>query len=122
MNRSGYSKRRALSASNAIERRTRSLYDRFRCTHKGQAPAKLGRNEFHVEFHRSFVDPAFAVVEDALARVAEVAWQNYVDGRKAPVTVKAGSEAAATEVVRCQQYARHHRQMSLAFFVTTPRR
>ncbi len=61
---------------------------------KGQAPATLGRNEFHVEFHRSFVDPAFAAVEDALARVEEVAWQNYVDGRKAPVTVKAGSEFA----------------------------
>ena len=61
---------------------------------KGQAPAPLGRNEFHVQFSRSFVDPAFESVKDALARIEEVAWQNYTDGHKAPITAKAGSEFA----------------------------
>jgi multimeric flavodoxin WrbA len=57
---------------------------------KGQAPAVLGRDEFRIEFHRSFVDPAFEAVSEALGAVEEVAWQNYIDGHKAPITVKAG--------------------------------
>ena len=57
----------------------------------GQAPAKLGRNEFHLQFMRSYADPRFDDVHDALAQVEEVAWRNYDDSRKAPVTQKAGS-------------------------------
>lgn len=57
---------------------------------KGQAPAKLGRDQFRLVFHRSFQDPAFDAVGDALAAVEEVAWNNYKDSRKAPVTAKAG--------------------------------
>ena len=60
----------------------------------GQAPAKLGRNEFHLQFMRSFQDPDFGPVQAALAQVEEVAWINYRDSRKAPVTQKAGSEFA----------------------------
>jgi len=56
----------------------------------GQAPAKLGRNEFHLQFMRSYADPRFDDVHDALAQVEEVAWRNYDDSRKAPVTQKAG--------------------------------
>lgn len=58
---------------------------------KGQAPAKLGRDEFHVIFQRSFMDPSFEAVADALARVEETAWDNYAASHKAPVTVKAGA-------------------------------
>ena len=61
---------------------------------KGQAPATLGRNEFHLKFARSFADPSFDAVKDSLAAVEEVAWQNYSDHRKAPVTVKAGEAFA----------------------------
>ncbi|MBZ2206701.1 flavodoxin family protein [Massilia soli] len=57
---------------------------------KGQAPDKLGRDEFRLVFHRSFMDPRFEAVGDALAAVEEVAWSNYRDSRKAPVTAKAG--------------------------------
>lgn len=57
---------------------------------KGQAPAKLGRNEFHLVFQRSFMDPAFEAVGSELAAVEEIAWDNYQKGRKAPVTAKAG--------------------------------
>lgn len=60
---------------------------------KGQAPAKLDRDEFHVEFQKSFVDPNFIKVKDALADVEEVAWKNYhKDGHKAPFTEKAGPD------------------------------
>jgi multimeric flavodoxin WrbA len=61
---------------------------------KGQAPAPLGRAEFRLQFMRSFYDPAFGQVKEALAQVEEVAWHNYHAGRKAPVTQKAGSEFA----------------------------
>ena len=61
---------------------------------KGQAPAPLGRNEFHLKFSRSFMDPAFVEVKDALAKVEEIAWDNYIEGHKAPMTVKAGGEFA----------------------------
>jgi multimeric flavodoxin WrbA len=57
---------------------------------KGQAPAKLNRDEFHLVFSRSHADPAYKTVARELAAVEEVAWQAYVDSRKAPVTVKAG--------------------------------
>ena len=60
----------------------------------GQAPPPLGRNEFRLRFMRSFYDPAFGPVAAALAQVEEVAWSNYHDGRKAPVTQKAGGEFA----------------------------
>ncbi len=58
---------------------------------KGQAPAQLDRNEFHIEFRRSFFDPAFKAVESSLGQVEDVAWDNYVHSHKAPVTQKAGS-------------------------------
>jgi multimeric flavodoxin WrbA len=57
---------------------------------KGQAPAKLNRDEFHLVFSRDFYDPAYQAVANELAAVEEVAWKAYVDSHKAPVTVKAG--------------------------------
>src|ERR1035437_269389 len=59
---------------------------------KGQAPAMLGRDEFHLKFSRSFIDPAFSSVADALTQIEEVAWNNYSTGNKAPITAKAGNE------------------------------
>ena len=38
----------------------------------------------------SFLDPAFLPEAQALARLEEVAWQAYTEGRKAPVTQPAG--------------------------------
>jgi multimeric flavodoxin WrbA len=60
----------------------------------GQAPAKLERDEFHLEFQRSFYDPRFDAVKEELAKVEQIAWENYHDGRKSPVTQKAGPEFA----------------------------
>jgi multimeric flavodoxin WrbA len=61
---------------------------------QGQAPEKLERKEFRLQFMRSFVDPRFEQASDALAQVEEIAWRNYDEGRKAPITQKAGSEFA----------------------------
>jgi len=57
---------------------------------KGQAPARLERDEFHRKFIGQFYDPAFDAVSGELAKVEEIAWQAYRDKRKAPRTVKAG--------------------------------
>ena len=61
---------------------------------KGQAPAPLDRNEFHLEFLKSFLDPSFGGVATQLDAVEEIAWVNYKDGHKAPLTEKAGAEFA----------------------------
>lgn len=59
----------------------------------GQAPAKLNRSEFHEEFQKSFADPSFIPVKNALEDIEEVAWKNYHDGgHKAPLTEKAGPQ------------------------------
>jgi multimeric flavodoxin WrbA len=57
---------------------------------KGQAPPTLQRVEFHQRFAESFYDPRFDAEREALARIEEIAWRNYHDSRKAPVTRKAG--------------------------------
>lgn len=57
---------------------------------KGQAPARLVRAEFSTRFRAAFIDPAFRVEEQAIARLEEIAWEAYTGGRKAPFTQKAG--------------------------------
>jgi multimeric flavodoxin WrbA len=57
---------------------------------KGQAPAKLGRDEFHIRFRRAFFDPAYDKLAGELDAIEQVAWEAYDEGRKAPRTVKAG--------------------------------
>lgn len=57
---------------------------------KGQAPKPLQRAEFGLRFRNSFVDPAFRTEDSSIARLEEIAWQAYSNGRKAPFTQKAG--------------------------------
>jgi multimeric flavodoxin WrbA len=57
---------------------------------KGQAPAVLSRSEFHRRFIESFMDPAFRAEDEAISRVEAIAWGAYEEGRKAPITRKAG--------------------------------
>jgi len=57
---------------------------------KGQAPPPLDRDAFRDRFHEAFVDPAFAVERDALARIETIAWHAYDEGRKSPLTHAAG--------------------------------
>ena len=57
---------------------------------KGQAPAPLSRTVFHERFMQSFMDPAFRTEDEAISRVEAIAWDAYQEGRKSPVTRKAG--------------------------------
>ncbi|MGG7606769.1 flavodoxin family protein [Massilia sp. BKSP1R2A-1] len=57
---------------------------------KGQAPAKLGRDEFHIRFRNAFHDPGYDSLARELDAIEQVAWEAYHEGRKAPRTVKAG--------------------------------
>jgi multimeric flavodoxin WrbA len=56
----------------------------------GQAPNKLKRAEFSDRFKKPFLDPAFRVEDDAINKLEEIAWHAFIDGRKAPLTQKAG--------------------------------
>lgn len=55
-----------------------------------QAPAILSRKVFHDCFMQSFMNPAFKPEAEALGRIESVAWDACKEGRKAPVTRKAG--------------------------------
>jgi multimeric flavodoxin WrbA len=57
---------------------------------KGQYAGKLSRDAFRAHFLRTFYDPNFDGERQAIARLEEIAWRNYQEGRKAPLTRKAG--------------------------------
>lgn len=59
---------------------------------KGQSPPVLGRNEFHLQFHRSFIDPTYQAVKHEISAIEQIAWENYINGHKAPFTKNAGPE------------------------------
>ncbi|MDT4822936.1 NADPH-dependent FMN reductase [compost metagenome] len=59
---------------------------------KGQYPGPLPREAFRERFMRRFYDPAFQAEREALERLEAIAWDAYEQGRKSPVTVKAGPE------------------------------
>lgn len=64
---------------------------------KGQAPPKLERDAFRQRFMEAFFDPAYRAESEALARLEQIAWDAYREGRKAPVTRKAGDGFADPE-------------------------
>lgn len=57
---------------------------------KGQALGKLSREVFSERFRKRFYDPAFRIENAAIERLESIAWDAYMDSRKAPVTEKAG--------------------------------
>jgi multimeric flavodoxin WrbA len=61
---------------------------------KGQFGAMLSREEFRQHFQGAFSHPAFSTVQDALVKVEEVAWDNYIHTNKAGHTEKAGPDFA----------------------------
>ena len=61
---------------------------------KGQAPAKLTREQFGERYRQSFRDPAFDGERTAIGRLEEIAWHAYEEGRKAPITRPIGPGAA----------------------------
>lgn len=58
---------------------------------KGMPSPKLDKPAFRARFFDRFQDPAFRALDPELERVMEVAWSAYQDGRKAPITRKAGA-------------------------------
>jgi multimeric flavodoxin WrbA len=58
---------------------------------KGQAPAPLERAQFAKRFRAFFMDPAFRAEDAGISRLEAIAWDAYQEGRKAPVTQKAGA-------------------------------
>lgn len=57
---------------------------------KGQAPEPHSRDVFRERFLAQFRDPAYQAEKEALARIESIAWDAFHEGRKAPVTRKAG--------------------------------
>ncbi|KYG65537.1 NADPH-dependent FMN reductase [Bdellovibrio bacteriovorus] len=57
----------------------------------GQPSTKLDRENFMQVFRQNFFDPTFDSVAAEISAVAEIAWQNYQDKHKAPITRKAGT-------------------------------
>ncbi|SFG11676.1 hypothetical protein SAMN05518865_108186 [Duganella sp. CF458] len=46
-----------------------------------QSPAELERAEFHERFARSFTDPRFDGLRDAVDALEELAWRQYCEQR-----------------------------------------
>ena len=57
---------------------------------KGQPETRLSYEDFRKEFLQSFFDPRFKELSGAIDKICDQAWKNYSDGRKAPVTERAG--------------------------------
>lgn len=57
----------------------------------------LDKKTFMDKFMNKFFDPAFHSVKEELKKIGEIAWKNYQDGHKAPVTQKAGNEFSDPE-------------------------
>jgi len=57
---------------------------------KGQIPAPIARAEFGLRFRATYTDPAFRSEQAFIARLEDIAWAAYSEGRKSPFTQKAG--------------------------------
>jgi multimeric flavodoxin WrbA len=85
-----------------VEKSDESTRDDFSLVHaptvttirKGQAPDLMPRNEFSARFRAQFYDQAFRPHDAAIEAMEVIAWDAYRQGRKAPMTEKAGPEFA----------------------------
>lgn len=50
----------------------------------------MSKADFTQRYHTQFFDPAFDLVRNELKHIADIAWDNYQQSRKSPVTQKAG--------------------------------
>ncbi len=76
---------------------------------KGQAPKPLNRAAFGRRFRERFADPAFTPESDSIARLEAIAWEAYTEGRKAPVTRRAGPGFADPAYELSQEWYDTHR-------------
>ena len=66
---------------------------------KGMPSVALSRDEFSKRMRERFYDPSFAAVSPEIEKVIEVAWRNYSEHRKSPITRRAGPEFHDPEYV-----------------------
>jgi multimeric flavodoxin WrbA len=64
---------------------------------KGMPPRQLDRETFERRFRSAFADPIFRPLSEQVQALAEAAWDAYSNGRKAPLTRKAGPGFADPE-------------------------
>jgi len=94
---------------------------------KGMPPRRISREAFEKRFQSQFIDPVFAPLKKELQAITDAAWDAYDDGRKAPLTRKAGAGFAdpdyeiatdwlAARDAIAQAQARHNHQMALPAF------
>ena len=57
---------------------------------KGMPSRRLDRGTFEKRFKSAFADPVFAPLQHELQAITDAAWNAYDNGRKAPITRKAG--------------------------------
>lgn len=57
---------------------------------KGMPDPKIDEETFKARFRSSFCDPAFDQLDNEIEAIAQIAWEAYDQGRKAPTTEKAG--------------------------------
>ena len=75
---------------------------------KGQTSFPMKREEFHVRYRQLYFDPAFDAECEAIARLEEIAWQNYLQSRKAPRTTKAGPGFADPDYKLSDEWRQTH--------------
>lgn len=61
---------------------------------RGQIDVTLSESEFKKSYLQKFYDPAFSEVGDALSKVVDVAWTNYIEYRKSPLKKAGGKQFA----------------------------
>ncbi len=81
---------------------------------KGQWPGNLSREQFASRFRANFYDPAFDKAADAVAQLEEIAWCAYHEGRKSPVTQKAGPGFADPEQELSVEWSETRRRLAQA--------
>ncbi len=81
---------------------------------KGQAPEPASRRVFFERYRTRFMDPAFDGERHAIDRLAAIAFEAYTEGRKAPVTRKAGPEFADPDYDLSQEWYDTHRALKAA--------
>lgn len=75
---------------------------------KGQPGVKLSESEFKTRYLEQFFDPAFSAAENELKKITQIAWEAYADGRKAPVTEKAGPKFKNPDYDLSKQWLERH--------------
>jgi multimeric flavodoxin WrbA len=81
---------------------------------KGQGSVALTREEFFSRFRGRFFDPLFQSVDRQIDEIAEIAWKNYSDSRKAPRTVRAGKGFADPDYQLSVEWLESHRRIKRA--------